>query len=87
MSQYATLYHIDMSNKEKNTLCTASDCVVPLPEGRIKYCGDKCANRVKKRAYRAKKPTKELQEIKEVDPQVQKRRGDYYAIMKEKNFF
>ena len=76
-----------MSNKEKNTLCTATDCVVPLPEGRIKYCSDKCANRVKKRAYRAKKPTKELQQIKEIDPQVQKRRGDYYAIMKKKNFF
>ena len=76
-----------MSNKEKNTLCTASDCVSPLPEGRQKYCSDKCANRVKKRAYRAKKSAKDIQVVKEVDPNIQKRRGDYYAIMKKKNFF
>ena len=76
-----------MSNKEKNTLCTASDCVSPLPDGRQKYCSDKCANRVKKRAYRAKKSASDIQVIKEVDPNIQKRRGDYYAIMKKKNFF
>jgi len=76
-----------MSNKEKNTLCTASDCVAPLPEGRHKYCSDKCANRVKKRAYRAKKTANEFQVVKDVDPNLQKRRGDYYAVMKKKNFF
>ena len=76
-----------MSNKQKNTLCTAGDCTVPLPEGRRKYCSDTCAERTKKRAYRANKSTEDFQEIKEVDEQVQKRRGDYYAIMKKKNFF
>jgi hypothetical protein len=76
-----------MSNKEKITICVASDCVVPLPEGRKKYCSQRCAERVKKRAYRAKKSASDIQVIKEIDPQVQKRRGDYYAVMKKKNFF
>lgn len=76
-----------MSSKQKNTICTASDCVVPLPEGRQKYCSNTCANRTKKRAYRAKKSASDMQVIKEVNPNVQKRRGDYYAIMKQKNFF
>ena len=76
-----------MSNKEKITICTDSSCLNPLPEGRRKYCGDKCANNTKVRAYRAKKSASDVQVIKEIDPTVQRRRGNYYALMKNKNFF
>ena len=76
-----------MSNNEKITICVADNCLVPLPEGRKKYCSDRCSKRTRQRAWRASKPTTELQVEKTVDENVQKRRGDYYAIMKKKNFF
>ena len=76
-----------MSNNEKITICTADNCLVPLPEGRKKYCSDRCSKRTRQRAWRASKPTTDLQVEKTVDENVQKRRGDYYAIMKKKNFF
>ena len=76
-----------MSNNEKITICVADNCLVPLPEGRKKYCSDRCSKRTRQRAWRASKPTKEYHIDKGVDENVQKRRGDYYAIMKKKNFF
>jgi len=76
-----------MSNNEKITICVADNCLVPLPEGRKKYCSDRCSKRTRQRAWRANKPTKEYHVDKAVDENVQKRRGDYYAIMKKKNFF
>ena len=86
LSQYATLQHRDMSNNEKITICVADNCLVPLPEGRKKYCSDRCSKRTRQRAWRASKPTKNYHVDKAVDENVQKRRGDYYAIMKKKNF-
>ena len=76
-----------MSNNEKITICVADNCLVPLPEGRKKYCSDRCSKRTRQRAWRASKPTKNYHVDKAVDENVQKRRGDYYAIMKKKNFF
>jgi len=76
-----------MSTKEKISICTADNCLVPLPEGRRKYCGDKCAQRTKMRAYRAKKSADDVRVEKDIDPNIQKRRGNYYAVMKSKNFF
>ena len=75
------------TKQEKNKFCLANDCTHVLPTGRRKYCSDKCANRIKKRAYRANKATDTYQVEKIVDTNVQKRRGNYYAIMDKKNFF
>lgn len=75
------------SNQEKNKFCVANDCNRLLPDGRRKYCSDKCANRIKKRAYRANKTTDTYHVEKVVDTNIQKRRGNYYAIMEKKNFF
>ena len=75
------------TKQEKNKFCLANDCTHVLPAGRRKYCSDKCANRIKKRAYRANKATDTYLVEKIVDTNVQKRRGNYYAIMEKKNFF
>ena len=75
------------TKQEKNNFCLANDCTHVLPAGRRKYCSDKCANRIKKRAYRANKATDTYLVEKIVDTNVQKRRGNYYAIMEKKNFF
>ncbi len=78
---------MNKTKQEKNNFCLANDCTHVLPAGRRKYCSDKCANRIKKRAYRANKATDTYLVEKIVDTNVQKRRGNYYAIMEKKNFF
>ena len=77
---------MEKTKQEKNNFCLANDCTHVLPAGRRKYCSNKCANRIKKRAYRANKSAEKYQVEKKIDTNIQKRRGNYYAIMEKKNF-
>ena len=60
---------MNKTKQEKNNFCLANDCTHVLPAGRRKYCSDKCANRIKKRAYRANKATDTYLVEKIVDTQ------------------
>lgn len=78
---------MEKESQAKKQFCLANDCTKILPKSRRKYCSDKCARRIKQRAYRAKKTASEYHIEKDVDHNIQKRRGRYYAIMEKKNFF
>ena len=73
--------------KPKQVICVASDCTNVLPEGRKKYCSDRCSNRIRRRATRANKKTTEFQSEKILDGAISERRGKYYAICKELGYF
>ena len=78
---------MEKESQAKKQFCLANDCTKILPKSRRKYCSDKCARRIKQRAYRAKKTASEYHIEKDIDHNIQKRRGRYYAIMEKKNFF
>ena len=73
--------------KPKQVICVASDCTNVLPEGRKKYCSDRCSNRIRRRATRANKKTTEFQSEKTLDGAISERRGKFYAICKELGYF
>ena len=63
---------MEKESQAKKQFCLANDCTKILPKSRRKYCSDKCARRIKQRAYRAKKTASEYHIEKDIDHNIQK---------------